>query len=72
MPPGEKAVTYGETGETYYIILKGLCQVEIPNSEVVNNWHRLFKDYNSLKEWRKEKLETRIKAEKKVRWKQFK
>ena len=31
MSPLQNAVTYGEAGEMYFIILKGACQVWIPN-----------------------------------------
>ena len=31
IPQYENAVTYGEHGETYFIILKGVCGVQVPN-----------------------------------------
>ena len=34
-----KVVSYGELGDTYYIIIKGVCTVQIPNPGI-DDWAR--------------------------------
>lgn len=43
MPKSKKVLTYGEYGSTYYIIIKGVCQVQVPNTAAVTDWHGKYR-----------------------------
>ena len=40
-PQSEKVVTYGEPGELYYIIIKGVCSIQIPNP-MIKDWNHKY------------------------------
>ena len=46
---------YGDTGEKFYIILKGLCGVRIPNPKIGGGnpgaWKAQNREYKELSEW---------------------
>ena len=59
---GENAVTYGEHGETYFIILKGVCGVQVPNQVQIENWHESQKHYLQLLEWKEKEFDPKVEA----------
>ena len=58
----ENAVTYGEHGETYFIILKGVCGVQVPNHAQIDNWHDARKHYLSLLEWKETEFDPKVES----------
>jgi hypothetical protein len=54
---GENVFNYGESGDLFYIIVKGSVGVMIPNPKITN-WKRERKEYDVLDEWVK-KLEVK-------------
>ena len=54
---GENVFNYGESGDLFYIIVKGSVGVMIPNPKIAN-WKRERKEYDVLDEWVK-KLEVK-------------
>lgn len=61
---------YGDKGDKFYIVLKGLTSVQIPNP-LINNWHLHRKKYMELLEWKKEYLDPKIDHAIKERYEQF-
>ena len=51
IPQGENVVTYGEHGETYYIIIKGVCGIKTPNP-TIKDWNSKYNDYQTLLKWK--------------------
>jgi|APSaa5957512535_1039671.scaffolds.fasta_scaffold227553_1 signal-transduction protein with cAMP-binding, CBS, and nucleotidyltransferase domain len=49
---GETVFEINSTGETFYIILKGVVRVMVKNPSV-RDWGLEFKYYSQLKEWKK-------------------
>jgi len=51
LPAFEKVITYGDIGRTFYILMKGLCSVQVPNP-AIDGWKLRYREYNSLKQWK--------------------
>jgi hypothetical protein len=53
--PGDDVFLYGDCGEKFYIILKGLVGVRIPNPKIGNGnagaWKTQRREYMELQEW---------------------
>ena len=60
IPQFENAVTYGEHGETYFIILKGVGGVQVPNHAQIDNWPEARKNYLSLLEWKETEFDPKV------------
>ena len=52
VPAFEKVMTYGEIGNTFYIIIQGLCSVQVPNP-AIDEWKLQYREYTRLKQWKK-------------------
>ena len=48
--PGEDVFNYGDTGDLFYIIVKGSVAVMIPNPRITN-WKRERKELEVLEDW---------------------
>ena len=48
-----KAITYGEKGDCFYIILKGVVSVQIPNPKL-KNWKQFREEYILEEEWKED------------------
>jgi hypothetical protein len=53
MDKNEQVFKYGEKGEKFYIVVKGLLSVEIPNPSI-KKWKAERKDYEQLLSWKKD------------------
>ena len=51
LPAFAKVITYGDLGSTFYILMKGLCSVHIPNP-AIDGWKLRYREYKSLKQWK--------------------
>ena len=58
VPQFEKAVTYGEVGNEFFLILKGLVSIQIPNP-AVPEWKIKWRDYQKLLDWKKSTFDPR-------------
>ena len=56
----EYVIRYGDKGDWFYLILKGVVSVEIPNP-TIKNWKTDYEEYIKLKQWRETVLEEKIK-----------
>ena len=50
MEEGNDVFEYGERGELFYIIIKGICGVRIPNPKI-KDWRNKRQDYLSYLNW---------------------
>lgn len=57
MGAAEDVFLYGDRGETFYIIIKGMVGVRIPNPKI-KDWKNSWNQYKELTKW-VEELETR-------------
>lgn len=58
-------ITHGDIGDKFYIILKGVVSVKVPNPAIKNRYS-LWKEYQQLKEWKENVFDLRVRqAEKK-------
>ena len=55
----DKAVNYGEKGDQFYIIIRGVVSIQIPNSSI-KDWIHHRKEYEKLKEWKKFKYDPKV------------
>ena len=61
----ENIITYGDPGSEFYIILKGLVGVQIPNPKV-KEWKLKRRDYQSLLEWKHSYFDPKVAIAKKI------
>ena len=47
---GDDVFLYGDRGETFYIIIKGLVGVRIPNPKI-KDWKLKHEDFKRLRKW---------------------
>ena len=52
-------VVFGEPGTKFYIILKGVMQVEIPNTQIEDRYAKWL-EYQILKEWKKKTFDVKV------------
>ena len=57
MSAGEDVFLYGDRGETFYIMIKGMVGVRITNPKI-KDWKNSWYQYNELTKWVQE-LETK-------------
>jgi hypothetical protein len=57
--PLSKIIEYGEKANHFYIIIKGVVTVRIPNPEI-QDWSFKRRDYMNLLKWKKDILDPRI------------
>lgn len=57
--PLSKIIEYGEKANHFYIIIKGVVTVRIPNPEI-QDWSFKRRDYLNLLKWKKDILDPRI------------
>ena len=57
----QNCINFGETGNKFYIILKGVVSVQIPNPNLKDK-ALIERDFNNLKIWMKEEFEPRVNA----------
>ena len=48
--PGSNVFEYGDRGEHFFIIIKGICGVRIPNPKV-KDWKKKRQDYLEDVDW---------------------
>ena len=56
---GERAFTYGDQAEYFYIVVKGLVSVNLPNYGKIEDWETQWTQYKKLQDW-KQKFDKRI------------
>ena len=66
----QKAVTYDEHGETFFIIIKGVCQVQIPNP-TIKDWKSRHKDYQTLLSWKESHFDHKIEEAKRITYERY-
>ena len=54
-----KAINYGEHGDKFYIIIRGVVSVQIPNMSI-KSWIHHRKEYQYLKEWKKNEYDPKV------------
>ena len=50
---------YGDIGDKFYLILRGVVSVEIPNPSILD-WKSKNEEYMRLKKWRETVMESKI------------
>jgi hypothetical protein len=55
----KNVMKFGEIGDKFYIIVKGLVSIKIPNPSI-KDWKQEHKHYKSLLEWKNKHLEPMI------------
>jgi hypothetical protein len=55
---------YGDSADDFFIILRGVVSVQIPNPSIVDNAVKR-KDYEALLEWKKNIFDPRVEISKK-------
>lgn len=61
----ENIVEYGDEANHFYIIIKGVVSIFIPNPEIAD-WSVKRRDYLKLLDWKKNQLDPRIEKAKKL------
>jgi len=54
-----KVMTYGEHGSEFYIIIKGVVSVNVPNP-IIADWSVKYRDYKSLLKWKEQEFELKV------------
>lgn len=57
----ETVINYGDIGDQFFIILKGVVSVHIPNPNIEQR-HTKKRDFERLLKWKKEDFDLRVKA----------
>jgi CRP-like cAMP-binding protein len=60
----ENVMCHGDAGDKFYIILKGVVSIHIPNPAIkdrIHNWRK----YNKLKKWKLSEFDPRVEISKK-------
>ena len=55
----DKVINYGEKGDKFYIIIRGVVSVQIPNMSI-KSWMHHRKEYDYLKEWKKNEYDVKV------------
>jgi hypothetical protein len=63
-------IKHGESGNKFYIILKGVVSVQIPNPNLKDR-ALCERDFNNIKKWMKEHFEPRIAAAKEDQFEKY-
>tara|TARA_B110000285_G_C15055044_1_gene579102 strand:+ start:123 stop:725 length:603 start_codon:yes stop_codon:yes gene_type:complete len=67
---GEKVVNFGDEGDKFYIILKGVVSVQIQNPSI-KDYRLVERDFNKLKEWKKDEFDPKLKSELENKYQKF-
>ena len=54
----ENVIEFGDLGQNFYIVLKGVVAIEVPNEKIKNRAIK-FKDYEMIKKWEKDEFAPR-------------
>ena len=57
----ETVINHGDIGDQFFIILKGVVSVQIPNPNIEQR-HTKKRDFERLLKWKKEDFDPRVKA----------
>jgi signal-transduction protein with cAMP-binding, CBS, and nucleotidyltransferase domain len=67
---GEKVVNFGDDGDKFYIILKGVVSVQIRNPRI-QDYRLQEREYNKLKEWKRDEFDPKLKVELENKYQKF-
>jgi hypothetical protein len=63
VPEFTNVFEFGDIGDKFYMILKGIVSIQVPNQKV-KNWDFYWNQYSKLKEW-KSNFDLRVEESKK-------
>ena len=61
----ENVIRYGETGDKFYVILKGVVSAQVPNPSI-KDWPFEYRHYKNLLQWKKEEFDPKVEKAKKL------
>jgi hypothetical protein len=55
----DEIINYGEIGDKFYIIIRGVVSIQIPNMSI-KNWASHRKEFQFLKDWKKNEYNPKV------------
>ena len=63
----QEAVTFGEIGHEYFLIIKGVASILVPNP-VISNWKMQQTEFDELLKWEREDFKPRMEIARQHHW----